>query len=248
VHSTSEESEDPFEVAASLTEEDWKRLESSINNNILEITFPLGALVMVSSLLVMAIAIRLQVSVLVSLAVFIPGSAIPLIGWKIANRSLDDRRQLNWLLYEELTHDVRILPEWFRIEDKLVSTAPYREPPEYTDAEWEKLTRATRGYGKRFLLVFVPFMVIFIVILWIPSLLDVAHHWALIAMTPLLWHMVIHGAVIAFRSMKVRTLMRMESWTGREVIPERHRARIGKTWLRSEEEFEKKLESDCRER
>lgn len=245
--SANEKSEDPFEVAASLSEEDWKRLERCINSNTMELTLTLAALTMTSSLLIAAVASWLHVSMSLGLVMFIPGGAIFYAGWKMSERSLEDRHLLNWLLYEELTLGVRILPEWFRIEDKLLSTAPYREPPEHTGKEWEKLIRATRNYGKRFLLVFVPFMIIVAVILMLPSLLGVTFHWVLFAMTLLMWFVTIYSIVNVFRAQKISKMMAMERLTGKEIIPERHRARIGKTWLRMETKFEEELDRDCRE-
>lgn len=245
--SANEESEDPFEVATSLTEDDWKRLERCVNSHTSEWTLPIAAIVMTLSFPVMAVAIWCNVSPLLALVMVIPASVIFYAGWKMMDKGIDDHHLLSRLLREELTSGVRIVPEWFRIDYKVLPTTFYREPPDYTDAEWEKLTRATRTYGKRFLLILIPFMIISGLILALPSLMGIDRLWSLIAMTPLLWYVIIHATIAAFRSEKISILLAMEELTGREFIPRLHRARIGKTWLKMEEDFEEKLARDCGE-
>ncbi len=220
------------DMAKKFRKKDWERLHRTLSVNPVWLLV-IGFIIMVVGMFIdehegmNLIAFYLFASGMALLAIAVP--MVFLVGSKMII--------LRSIIEEEHRSGERIIPDYFVIPKWMEHWLPYRDAPNFTDEEWEKIADNALPFGEKdialmmTLFVSLFFLGFISMILFsrvgLPDFVGLISFFAL-TFLPLLFFM----RTIKYKAIS-RKILTYEEETGEKVIPEKYRKRIESAFLRA---------------
>lgn len=229
--------ENPVEKAKRYTAADWRRLHDEVNSLRPYIVMATGFVITMVAVSLVFVSDIIDVPFVLFLFLLFLGLGVVMSSMIFVRRMSEAWDFVKVLIEEELKRGTRILPDWFELRSRFGGPGILREPPRYTDEEWEKIVSASRIMDEKhrallmvvFLLgTFVP--IVLIIVLDLPFAVFVAVFSFTMAI-------IFYCSYTTGRwAWVLQSIEEYEAQSGQKVIPERYRSRIVKGWTKVSED------------
>lgn len=222
---------EPLKAVWGFTDEDWRRLERSVHDR-------RPWYLMIAGFIILLISIMLRPTLL-GVVLLVTGLCVLMSPIAFIPRLERDVKLVKSLVEIELRDGKRIMPEWFETGKGFSSSIALRKAPEHSDAEWRKLVQASKMRSEKGMVVLmILFMAGLLTSFALTIVLARAFHLPRIVylgvLSVFIFIPIFLLIVIARRKHRLDSVESFEEKTGQEVIPEKYRSQIVKSWKAGE--------------